>query len=517
MRKYYLDIMDIRKIMIKKIGGALFLIGLVLVIYILLLGMSVFNSLISGAALLIVFATVMIISLIGLIHGNLKIGMINGRKKSGVLFLLSGMFTVWVIGLVLCNGVLSAVTNEGLYKNSGIKVKTVKLVGYVTPIDYQKNLIHEKTELISFRYPEGNEMTIKQIKKFLPDVIKETEDIFGELNYKPLTIFVYPDMATFKEYGYGEQVLGYYLNTNQTLHIPNLDSIEAREFETIFYHEYTHYATDMYMQQHDIAKSAVPAWFEEGVSELIANKGYTSYIGGVAEVSDFHELDKKRTLTGSDYFQSYYTVGELVLEYGKSIIPNLFRVSKKENFYQIFEEITGTNLTAFQEKIERKTAEIDSLLNQAKDFSGEGDVDKAEAVLLEAINLSPENKNVKNLLIHIYLQAGKLDEARELLLKSEEITWMQQFELTLLMLINHPDEALSYAIKTEKAAKQETIYGDRATKLVAIIKKINSNDPISGYEQLFKEDLIDYSSVEAEMFKKLKKEFPNDFQRIKNN
>lgn len=379
------------------------------------------------------------------------------------------------------------------------------------PLD--KDFLTENFEGLTIKYEKDDYETVETIKTLYPEAKEELDKLYG-VNSDEITIVVYEKLEDFNAASHSEILGGYYMSINDSIHLKSEDLVREYEFEDIFFHEYTHYRTNCFLEKHNLSDEDLPQWFNEGISEMIANRN-TSVDIDLVETIDFKELELNTDFTkgshgnGDPYLQSYFTVNELVHQFGPEILPKILLVLKDTDFYNALDDLAGTSPEELlNDSIERKGA-INNLIEQVGEYQTKGDYKKGEMALQEILILDPGNNYAKDVMPHYLVKQYKFTEALNLLKNRENPEVFALQMLAELSLLNDLKESLMYTEMSEEKIRKNISDSSHNSPFGNAIRN-NIDDPVSAYLQLFKEDLLDYKEIESQVKVNLKKMYPDD-------
>ena len=149
-------------------------------------------------------------------------------------------------------------------------------------------------------YNSDMEATLPLVEKYIDEISKKNNTLLGINTSDKLTIQIDYDEEVFLMRpmlftGYTNDNLGgYYHEKSNTIYLyvnnpindvlMNMPQINMSEgsfnisdntFKDNLFHEYTHYAIDMFIKKNNMDKNSLPLWFEEGICEyMTANNIY---------------------------------------------------------------------------------------------------------------------------------------------------------------------------------------------------------------------------------------------------
>lgn len=233
------------------------------------------------------------------------------------------------------------------------------------------NMEKESFNYLNIYYEEDmDRRPVELIKDRLPKIEKQVEDIFGEFEKEDLNVIFYNNEEDFKE-DFKEDIIlmdssiliGYY-QPNTGIHLSEFGETSDYNIESVFRHEYSHYAFHLFRMQNNIFKD-LPIWFDEGIATYLEGGGNWEHTvfhikdaGSLKDISTYEEFHKKvsEIVISEDgwydpYMHGYYVVDYLINEVGKDSIKEIILESKDMEFDDAFEEVVGVNINEFEENI----------------------------------------------------------------------------------------------------------------------------------------------------------------------
>ncbi|KAA0542927.1 hypothetical protein FZW96_21135 [Bacillus sp. BGMRC 2118] len=392
--------------------------------------------------------------------------------------------------------------------------KVVNMV--ISPIEDQ-NFLQEEFKGISIKYEKDDVSSLKILKEIYPNVKKKLDELYGDNASDNFKIIIYGNEKDFNNASYYENLGGFYVPDENSIHIKSAKLMPKYKYEDLIVHEYTHYRTTKYLKEKGITEDEIPQWFNEGVSEVMANQN--TYIDiDLIEVMEFKELDTtSKFYEGRDgdfdpYLQSYFGVKELVSMYGEDVIPEILLSSKDRSFYEAFQDITGTNIDKVLTSYLIRRAEVKDLIKQADDYYRNKDFKRAQETFLEVIQLEPFNNYAKQSLPHLLIKQGEFSEALNLLKEKQDLDVSDLQVLSELSLLDNMLDSIEYSEMLEEKIRINNEDKNYKSPLGEALRE-NTSDPVNMYIKLFEEDLITYEEIRSELKLKLKNMYPND-QRL---
>lgn len=384
------------------------------------------------------------------------------------------------------------------------------------PLD--KDLLTEEFEGLTIKYEKDDYASVETIKTLYPEAKEELDKLYGD-NSDEITIVVYEKLEDFNAASHSEILGGYYMSINDSIHLKSEALVVDYEFEDIFFHEYAHYRTNCFLEKHKLSDQDLPQWFNEGISEMIAYRN-TSVDIDLVETIDFKKLESNADFTngshgnGDPYLQSFFTVNELVHQFGPEILPEILLVLKDTDIYKALNDLAGTSpKELLSDSIERKEA-INNLIEQVGEYQTKGNFEKSEMTLQKILILDPSNNYARDIMTRLLVKQNKFSEATNLLKNREDPEVYELKMLAELTLLSDLKESLMYTEMSEEKIRENISDSGFKSPFGNAIRN-NIDDPVSAYFQLFKEDLITYKEIESQVKVELKKMYPDD-PRVQN-
>ena len=452
-------------------------------------------------------------SLIGMIKGKIRLLKIRNRLSSLLLFFISVFFLLYVSTIGFLSLLFEIQPKKGI---PSLQESMFAITNLFIPLPYRQGLLTEKFNGLTFIYPKGEEKSVLIIKNNYLNTKEKLDELYGKNSSTGLTILIYDHESEFNSNAPMKQLRGFYLSTNESIHLESSKLLGSYEYLDVFVHEYTHFRTERFIDQHHIPKTHLPTWFNEGISQV--EQYSNTYIDiELPIVIDFTKIDRNDKFhmarnNGYDpYLQSYFAVNELVIEHGIKVIPNILLVAKERDFYDAFQEITGARIEKFQTTFLNRKEKLNKLLEQADEAKIKKHYHTAESSYLEITKLDSSSIIGNKYLSSLYLKEGQFDKAIEELKIMEKKGFIDYTMMSELYLLTNPDDALKYARMNEEAIRLNTgNYFPKSNYILALQKITSTSNPASGYRQLYNEHLISYKIIQTALLKKLKQLYPND-------
>ena len=221
-----------------------------------------------------------------------------------------------------------------------IKLKTMKSLHY---------------KYATFYYENGEESTIELIKPYIDEVESSTNIIFGKSTLAPLKIVIYKNSQGLRDnfIGFDSADGMFEEDKNSISIIQYTKSITKIQYKKLFFHEFTHYRTSLYLKNNNINNN-IPTWFKEGLAEYIKSEKNINLNFKLEKALNFRKLDTEKSFTESDkspydlYLQSYLAVNKMINMKGNKIICDILNETKKTDFYNAFKLKMGMNIDMFE-------------------------------------------------------------------------------------------------------------------------------------------------------------------------
>lgn len=488
--------------------------------YFLILNQGLIGGFMIAGMFLITCIVLFSASIMGIVKGSLKFMKLQNVGEAVGLMVFSILLTFVVISVGIINSfVIYTAGDQHQSKQDKVRLFASTLF----QVSSQAELLKTEKNGVTYFYSEKNKEEISKMDEVLQREREIFNSFLGTSDDGGLTIEFHEDYDSL-EAGYGsEEVAGYYNLGNKSIHLVPTDEI----WELILIHEYSHYQSHLFSNQHGLSITRIPSWFEEGIADYFAEGSTVWYDLESVELIDFHDLDSQQefdhaaTDVYDPYTQSFLAVQSLVGAHGEDIIPELLKSRSTEAFYKNLEVMIGMKIEEYEalflkemiaeqnqivemldlayEQLDKK--EYEGLKKTVAEIKKNGDIydiDAAEWILVDA-QLDQENfKEAADLL------NKKIEEG------SEEFLIEDLFLLAEIYLLIDPQLSLEAALKAEKANQDSDFYFYQED-LVAIYQKINSPESEAGYRQLLREEWIYNSYVLKNLAKKLNKEYPGEF------
>ena len=488
--------------------------------YFLILNQGLIGGLLIAGMFLTICTILFSASIMGIVKGSLKFMKLKNVGEAVGLMVFSILLTMVVIMVGIVNSfVIYTTGDQHQAKNDKVRL----FASTIFKVPSQAELLKTEKNGVTYFYSEKNKDEIFKIDEVLQRERESFNSFLGTKDEGGLTIEFHEDYDSL-EAGYGsEEVAGYYYLGNKSIHLVPTDE----SWEMILVHEYSHYQSHLFSNQHGLPVTRIPSWFEEGIADYFADDSYVWYDLESVELIDFHDLDSQQefdhaaTDVYDPYTQSFLAVQSLVKAHGEDIIPVLLESRSTDTFYKKLEAMIGMEIKEYEEVFLEKMIAEQNQMREMLDLAYE-QLDKKEYE--EVQKTVAEIKEVGDIydidaaewiLVDAQLDQGNFKEAADLLDRkieegTEEFLIEDLFLLAEIYLLIDPQLSLEAALKAKKA-NQDNEYFFYEEDLVTIYEKINSPDSKDGYRQLLQEEWVYNSYVLKTLTDKLNKEYPGEF------
>ncbi|TWT07891.1 hypothetical protein FQV26_08785 [Planococcus sp. CPCC 101016] len=488
--------------------------------YFLILNQGLVGGFMIAGMFLITCMVLFIASIMGIIKGSLKFMKLQNVGEAVGLMVYSILLTFVVILVGVINSFVVYTTGDP-HQSKNDKVRL--FASTLFQVSSQAELLKTEKNGVTYFYSEKNKDEISKMNEVLQREREIFNSFLGTNDEGGLTIEFHEDYDSL-EAGYGaEEVAGYYNLGNKSIHLVPTDE----SWELILVHEYSHYQSHLFSNQHGLSITRIPSWFEEGIADYFAEESNFWYDLESVELIDFHDLDSQQEFDNAatdvydPYTQSFLAVQSLVEAHGKDIIPELLKSRSTDAFYKKLEAMIDMEIEEYKDLfLEEMIAEQNQMMEMLdlayeqldkKEYEG---VQKTVAEIKKVGDIYDIDA-AEWILVDAQLDQGNFEEAAGLLNRkieegTEEFLIEDLFFLAEIYLLIDPQLSLEAALKAEKA-NQNNEYYFYEEDLVTIYKKINSPDSKAGYRQLLRDEWIYNSYVLKNLTDKLSKEYPGDF------
>lgn len=348
--------------------------------------------------------------------------------------------------------------------------------------EYKSKLKETKYKNYKILHNEDVETALPLIFYYLDKLENENNELLGYIPESELTIQIDYDKEVFNSRtNLGDGVEGVYNPVIKTLYIyvedvyhqviSNMYHTEMLEdgsfsrsnisFSDILAHEYSHYATNDFIEKNNISKDLVPVWFHEGIAEYISkvNKSYGEELSFIqlsdltAEKEWAMAMDNENIVT-EPYIQSMYAIYTIVNLKGEIAIRDIILNCNNSDFSKAFETIMEISLEEFENNLKNDFKNYNDMYSEFEYYSDrdsevvigcleeyikenendirayimlinmyEGDrtIDTIIAFIELAIEKNPEEATLWRRLGWLYEKNNMIQKANECYLKADEI------------------------------------------------------------------------------------------------
>lgn len=329
----------------------------------------------------IIYFTVFTILIISLLLWNTykKIKYLNdlSSKISKLLRYLSVTFNLISLIIILIFSYFT-ITYEGDMLTDFFEMG---LLVEIQKDDYYEKMNEKNYNDIRIIYNSDMEAILPLVEKYIDEISKKNNTFLGTNTSDKLTIQIDYDEEIFTMRpmlftGYTNDNLGgYYHKKSNTIYLyvnnpindvlmnmPQINMSEGRfsihdnTFKENLFHEYTHYAIDMFINKNNMDKNSLPLWFEEGICEYmtgnnmhfdkelkyISFKNLETYEGFNNEISNFQ---------ANIYEQSKLAVLKIVNEKGDKALKDIILSCKDKDFKTVIQEYMDCSFEDFENNL----------------------------------------------------------------------------------------------------------------------------------------------------------------------
>lgn len=419
-----------------------------------------------------------------------------------VVFIFLALFSVYAVHEV------KTVFNE--FVHNLVNERTLN------PINME--LFTENIDGLEIKFEIEDRTSVEMIKAIYPKAKAELNKLYGS-HSDALTVIVYANEEAFHSASFSEKSGGYYLPLNNSIHLKSETLVSGSQFEDLFHHEYAHYRTDRFLEEHGISVESVPTWFNEGISELMRYRDTEVDIDQI-EKMDFEELMtntsfyKERDGNAEPYLQSYFAVKELVDQFGMAAITEILIALKDMDLEQAISKIVGMNSEQLLSSYLERREIINKLIAQAEEYQVKGDYRLTQNIYEEVLRLDPNNFFVSRSMPHVLVKQSLFSEAKAMLKNREDLEGYELEMLAELSLLSDLNESLKYAEMSEEKIGAN-IDDHQFTSPFGNAIRQNIADPVNIYLKLINENLLTYQEIADQLKINMKEMYPND-PRVQN-
>ncbi|WP_438653891.1 tetratricopeptide repeat protein [Romboutsia sp.] len=248
--------------------------------------------------------------------------------------------------------------------------------------DYYEKMNEKNYNNVKIIYNNDLEPTLPLIEKYIEEISKKNNTLLGINTSDKLTIQIDYDEEVFLmrtmllEGNHNSNTAGYYNQKSNTIYLytnsPVRDvlmdmphasisdgsiSISDSSFKDHLFHEYTHYAIDIFLEDNNIDKNSVPLWFEEGICEYTT--GNDIYFGKDLEYISLKNLQTYKgfnneigNLQANIYEQSKIAVLKIVNEKGENVLKDMILSCKDKDFKTVIQEYINCSFEEFENNLQ---------------------------------------------------------------------------------------------------------------------------------------------------------------------
>ncbi len=412
---------------------------------------------------------VLIITIIGLVVGEIKIIRWKGRKKlyfviPYIIVTTTLLIVVYFFNFVIINEMGELSRSEKLNLMLGKSVLDEKVIQQTE--DYPVL----KYKHITFKYHPTAETEVKKIISQMDDVEWLEKQIFGHELSKDdkLEMFIFPNQEVYKQSHYlaFETEGGRYFKDSKSAIMYMTGKESDDQFVSIFFHEYGHYLLDLFVTENGIKESEIPIWFSEGVSEFIKYQmvGDLYRIGYADDKFKFNEIQtSSEWVNAVGQTDAYYLAGTAIKYVAESqqtlrILTDILLEQKKtDSFKDSFEGLTGLKL----ETLHADMFLVEEDLEKADRARLETDFETAEIMYKKVTKEHPLNALAWHQYANMLQDQKRWDEAlvaRRKVISIEPKRPIALLNLSYLLTVIDRKEAVETAELAVKLTKDESDY-----------------------------------------------------------
>lgn len=422
-----------------------------------------------GSAYALLFA-VFILTLVGLIKGNVKFLDIEGRFN----FLLILTYTLvtsalllitWSVNYQLQEELGSLSFSEKIGLISGDYWFNDKKIESFTQ-DYPVR----KVEHVTFTYHPNTEKQVEVMATTLGAITQLEREIYGRVIEKsePLEVSVLRDADDYDQLNPNLKIAeaGFYNSMNKqamVYHDATAESGDDLFVVETFVHEYSHYLFDLFLEEEGLDQRDVPVWFNEGIAEYIRNRVVSTFRVPYDFDQDLSYLDlhtqnswNKAQSDADVYYQAQLGVEYIIGHKGdlSALSDILLDQKETDSFTRSFEQTTDLKLADLQRAV--NTLEHD-LYETWETWSVNRDFEKAESLYKDILGTHPYNGKIWHQYALMHEQQENWEEALAARQKQIRISPDSEglINTSYLLVLKDSEEAVIMAEKAFKAADIE--------------------------------------------------------------
>lgn len=264
--------------------------------------------------------------------------------------------------------------------------------------DYYDKMNEKDYDDFRIIYNRDMEATLPLIEKYIDEISKKNNTLLGINSSDKLTIQIDYDEEVFLMRAMlfagnnNDNIGGYYHKKSNTIYlyvknpvndvlmnIPQINmsegsfSINDNTFKDILFHEYTHYAIDMFMDKNNMDENSLPLWFEEGICEYRTESEI--YFDEELKYISFKNLNTYKdfnnelnNLQANIYGQSKLAVLKIVNEKGENVLKDMILSFKEKDFETIIQEYMNCPFENFEKDLELdiKNGKFETIVEENK-------------------------------------------------------------------------------------------------------------------------------------------------------
>jgi hypothetical protein len=248
--------------------------------------------------------------------------------------------------------------------------------------DYYEKMNEKNYNNIRIIYNNDIEPMLPLIEKYIEEISKKNNTLLGVNTSDKLTIQIDYDEEVFLMRpmlftdDYNANIGGYYNKKSNTIYLytnnpindvlmnmPQVSisdgniNISDNSFKDNLFHEYTHYAIDRFIEDNNMDKNSLPAWFEEGICEYITANNISfdkdlEYISlnNLETYEDFN--NEISNLQANIYEQSKLAVLKIVNEKGEKVLKDMILSLKDKDFEAVMQEYMNCSFEEFENDLQ---------------------------------------------------------------------------------------------------------------------------------------------------------------------
>lgn len=487
-----------------------------------ILNANLIGGLMIAAGMFIVCAFLFSISIFALLKGEFSFFRVANSGEAAGLMVFSVLLFLVISAVAGINSYVEYTLEDSILSPTE---KTRLFASSILQVPTQQSLQKDSKNGVEYYYAASNEDAIEKIDFVLGEKRVEFNDFFGTQDKGGLAIEFHEEYGSLEASGGMENISGFYNWLNRTIHLVPDDPL----WEVIVIHEYAHYQSHLFAEQHGLDFNRTPQWFEEGMADYLAEDVATWLELESLEILDFRSLDDPASFDAASteffdpYAQSGLAVASIADAYGEEKIIELLGTETISDFYSKLETITQQDMATFQETFldqmirdqQEAEAKFDKLMTaiESKQYTA---AEKYAKEIQETGN-EYEADEAMSWQVEIFLLQGQFDKARDLVeqkIEDDKSLYLTDDFLFLseIYLLTDTKKALHYhlAAEQEAEANEETDYYDFGLTVPAY-QMVNSSDSLTGFKLFIDDRLIFDEIIEEQLLKQLAEQFPGEF------